>query len=251
MIRLILISAAVATPAVADEASRQAFVEANILATFYHELGHGLIDILDLPVLGREEDAADTLSTLLIDAIWDEDSAVALTYDTSLAWRLYAAEAEAGGEPLPYWDTHSVDMQRYFNHLCLFYGARPDERDDVARELDLPEDRAEGCAEEFDLASASWGAMLEGLEPGAQPAGLRMTDPVTGPGADLEDVTAYASLIAAEVDDLNKTYSLPVEITVVIETCDEPNAFYDPEPRAITICTEYIADLGRLYDAQE
>ena len=44
--------------AAADE-EREAFVEANLLGIFYHELGHALIDILQLPVFGQEEDAAD------------------------------------------------------------------------------------------------------------------------------------------------------------------------------------------------
>ena len=61
----------------ADEAT-QAHVEANLLGIFYHELGHALIDVLNLPIFGQEEDAADVLSVFLIDALYEEDSAVDL-----------------------------------------------------------------------------------------------------------------------------------------------------------------------------
>ena len=33
------------------------------VSTFFHELGHALIDAWDLPITGREEDAADQLPT--------------------------------------------------------------------------------------------------------------------------------------------------------------------------------------------
>lgn len=216
-----------------------AFVDSNIRATFYHELGHALIDVLQLPVLGREEDAADTLSSLLIDAIWDEDAATAIIYDTANAYLLF--DAETNREDMSYADTHGLDLQRYYNLVCLFYGANPDVRDDIATELELPQDRAEGCAEEFDLAFASWGSLLEGLEPTKETKGLRLVR------ADPND--PVATILAEEITDLNKTYGLPTEITVAVAPCGEANAFYDPQDKSITICTEYAPDLARLWES--
>lgn len=240
MIRAFFLTLLVASPAFAQDEARDDFIAANMLATLYHELAHALIDVVGLPVLGREEDAADALSVLLIDGIWDEETATAFTRHTAEAWQLYAAEAEASGEPLPFWDTHSLDLQRYYNHVCLFYGSEPDKRAGLVDELGLPEDRAEGCAEEYDLTSASWDVMLEDLEVGQNPHGLRMAAP------GIPDY--WASLITQEIADLDKIYSLPEEVSVSVESCDEINAFYDPELRLITICTEYADDLGRLYD---
>lgn len=225
-----------------DEAARS-FVEANVLATFYHELGHGLIDILDLPVLGREEDAADSLSAVLIHAIWQEEAAEEMVYHTAGAFQAYALEAEAEGAEPAYWGQHSLDMQRYYTLICLFYGANPDERAEIATELELPEDRAAACPEEFQLADESWGAMLEDLVPGPEAKGLAMA-----PGK-AED-RLYA-LLAEEVADLNKSYGLPEEIIVVVEPCGEANAFYDPEIRQITMCSEYPEDLARIWKAAQ
>lgn len=242
MIRLALLAAlALPLPAMAqswaeDQATLE-FVDANVLATFYHELGHALIDVLQLPVLGREEDAADTLSTLLIHDLWQEDAAVAMVYHTAGSFLAYASEAE--GYDIAYWDEHSLDMQRYYNMICLFYGANPDEREDLAVELELPADRAERCPDEFSLAYDSWGVMLEGLEPGPKAKGLVMEK---GKPEDM-----LYSLIADEVTALNKTYGLPVEVSVGVEACGQANAFYSPDDKRIIICTEYADDLARLW----
>lgn len=242
MIRLALLAAlALPVPAAAqDWAADQAtleFVDANLLSTFYHELGHALIDVLQLPVLGREEDAADTLSTLLIHDLWQEDAAVGMVYHTAGSFLAYASEAQ--GYDVAYWDEHSLDMQRYYNMICLFYGANPDEREDMAIELELPADRAVRCPDEFQLAYDSWGVMLEGLQPGPEAKGLVMDKG--------DENEAVYSLIANEVTELNKTYGLPAEVTVGVEPCGQANAFYNPEAKRITICTEYAEDLVRLW----
>ena len=37
-----------------------------ILFLLFHEVGHALMDVLDLPILGQEEDAADQLAVLIL-----------------------------------------------------------------------------------------------------------------------------------------------------------------------------------------
>lgn len=228
-----------------DEATAQ-FVTSNVISTFYHEVGHGLIDILQLPVLGKEEDAADTLSAVLTHQIWDEEAATQIVYDTAYAYSAYAAEDESDQADLDlaYADTHALDLQRYYNLVCLYYGANPDLRAAAAAELELPEDRAQGCADEFLLAEASWGAMLDGLAPGEGTKGLRLVgaDPATDP---------VAAILAGEIATLNETYGLPEEILVEIAPCGEANAFYDAETRTITLCSEYAEDLARVYSEAE
>src|SRR3546814_15326340 len=51
------------------------FVLGNTIFTLFHELGHALVDKLEIPVLGREEDAVDALAVLLM--LPDEEDAVA------------------------------------------------------------------------------------------------------------------------------------------------------------------------------
>jgi hypothetical protein len=208
------------------------FITANVISTLYHEFGHALIHLTDAPVLGQEEDAADILSVVLLDAFWEEDAAQSITALTALSFELAAQEDE---DPA-YWDTHALDMQRYYNHVCLFYGADPDARTTLAEDFELPQDRMETCVEEFDLAAASWDTVLSPLE-------------AETPGKSIEfygdTSTDIGSLLESEVADLNEIFILPEPVVVLYEPCGEENAFYDPSINTITICTEYIEFLER------
>ena len=225
MIRAALLSLALTGPCFAGEA--EDFVAANVLSTLYHEFGHALIDITEAPVLGQEEDAADILSVVLLDAFWEEDFAQSVTAYTAMSFELAADEDD---EPA-YWDVHGLDMQRYFNQICLFYGADPDVRAQLAEDFELPEERAETCSEEFDLAADSWAAILEPLESAAAAKSLVYA------GDRSSDIGV---LLAEEVESINQTYALPRRLSVIMTSCGEENAFYDPSTTQITICTEYV-----------
>ena len=61
---------------------------------------------------------------------------------------------------------HGPEVQRYYNLVCIFYGANPDLREELAQELGLPEERAISCAGEYELAIDSWGGVLQDMEGG-------------------------------------------------------------------------------------
>ncbi len=207
------------------------YVEGNILGTLYHELGHALIDVLEPVVLGQEEDAADVLAVVLAHDLWEEEDARRVASATALSFWLSSEE----GYETAYWDVHGPDEQRYYNTVCLFYGADPDARADFAQEFELPEDRAAYCADEFALANESWGAYLDDIALGETEAPAKSLSFVNA-GGDEE----IAALLMDEVTDLNALYRLPTPVAVRLEACDEANAFYDPETRVISICTEYV-----------
>lgn len=217
-----------------DEAT-QRFVESNLLGIFYHEFGHALIDILELPIFGQEEDAADVLSVFLISEFFEEETAVQLAYDTAFG---FLGEAEQVDE-ISYWGVHGPDLQRYYNLVCLFYGANPEERDDVAEELGLPEERAEYCPEEYDQAAHSWGGALDQItsEDGGNSMRLGRVE------TDTDGAVVTANVITEEIDALNQEFDLPYRLTIHIEACDEANAFYDPADQSVTMCMEFADSL--------
>lgn len=207
------------------------YVRDVMLAIFYHEMGHALIDVMQLPVLGLEEDAADVLSVVMIDRLWDAESSEAKVAAAATFWGTSAVQsAEAGYDPA-FWGVHSPDERRYYTYLCLYYGGAPEEREAMAVEFGLPEDRAVSCPDEFDLAASSWGVYLDELE-------------AAGPGDSLvwqggpEPADFVEAAIKEEVDYLNSVWTLPEPVGVQVGPCDEANAFYDPEAKMITMCTE-------------
>jgi len=216
----------------------QDFVEANLLSIFYHELGHALIDILQLPVFGQEEDAADVASVLMLHNFYDEEAAQSLVYDTAFGFLGEAAQIQ---EPA-WWDTHGPDLQRYYNLVCLFYGANPDARDDLAEDLDLPIERAETCEEEFALAADSWEPIFDQLAQNA-PANTILDATVSG---DSDAAIFTENVIQIEIDALNQDFALPSPLKVTIEPCIEANAFYDLGTQEIIMCTELADHLTTL-----
>lgn len=220
--------------AVSGQSREDEFVESNVLAITYHEMGHALIDILNLPVFGQEEDAADVLSVLLIQDLYDEEVAVAIIYDAAFGFLGEAQEYE----PV-LWGVHGPDLQRYYTMICLFYGANPDAREDLAVELGLPEERVETCPEEYELANDSWGPVLDEIS----------TDqPDTSMVLEGADDSLLGRLMVDEVAALNGDFSMPEQLTFRLEPCGEPNGFYDPYNRTITICTELDGYLRGLAD---
>ena len=230
----VLFASVVATNAQDDSSG---FVEANILGIFYHELGHAVIDVEGVPIFGQEEDAADVFSILLIDAFFEPDAAEAMAYDAALGFWAEAEAARTEGYETAWWDVHGPDEQRFFNTVCLFYGADPESRRAFASDLDLPEDRADTCAEEFDIANASWGTVIDAIS----------TD--TGGNSlvfESDDDGLTAQILKTEVDALNADFALSAPVTIRIESCGEANAFYDPGSREIVFCSEFEDHLRAL-----
>lgn len=231
-------SVLVAAPAAADDISAEdAFIDANLLAIFYHELGHAVIDVMNVPIFGQEEDAADVMSVLLIDWLFDEETAQSLAYDSAFGYINDPDQSEA----VAYWDLHGPDEQRFYNHVCLFYGANPNERAALAEDLGLPQERAETCPEEYDLAAESWGSVFDAMDKSASDWDMKLLD---GAGA---HVSRIESVLAAEIEALNAEFAFPEEITVQVMSCGEANAYYDPNDISITMCSEFADHLLEVF----
>ncbi|MFF9344511.1 MULTISPECIES: DUF4344 domain-containing metallopeptidase [unclassified Streptomyces] len=149
-------------------AERSAAVDADVVGlsngVLLHELGHALVDLYDLPVTGREEDAVDQLAVLLLASGDERHTEYAIS--TINAWGALW-EASEGGDPgvAGYSDVHSTDGQRFFNWACWLYGSDPGRfADAVDAEGNpdgvLPRDRAALCPAEFRRVDSAWRALL-------------------------------------------------------------------------------------------
>jgi hypothetical protein len=124
------------------------------LHTLVHEVGHVLYSQYDLPLLAREEDAADALASVLLLEYAENGAAVVLN-----AANMFGLESEdpAVLEESDFWSEHSLDIQRYYTTLCHVYGSDPAAHADlVDAEIGLSPERAEACEYEYERIRKGW-----------------------------------------------------------------------------------------------
>jgi len=111
-----------------------------------HEFAHALIANYDLPVLGKEEDAADSISTVLL-----LKAPQGAYYDAAAAgfWADFSSRQEPPAL-VEYADAHSLDLQRAFSVLCWVAGSSEEAYEEVAELEALPPERLETCPGEYE-----------------------------------------------------------------------------------------------------
>jgi hypothetical protein len=117
------------------------------LEVFLHEVGHAVFDYLSVPVLGREEDAADQFAAYVL-LQFAEGDARRLIYGVAYSYNIDASQPSTKKHPFA--DEHGLPAQRFYNVLCMAYGADSKLFADLVDKKYLPGERAEGCADEYD-----------------------------------------------------------------------------------------------------
>src|SRR5262245_38924295 len=115
---------------------------------FAHEMGHAAFDIFSLPVFGNEEDAADQFATYIM-LQFGKDDARRLITGAAFAYERYVQNPEVSAPLAAFSDIHAPPAQRYFNMLCLAYGANEELFADVVARGNLPKARAANCKREY------------------------------------------------------------------------------------------------------
>jgi hypothetical protein len=142
--------------------------------TSLHEFAHALFDMLNLPVLGREEAAADQVAAYIYLQLGPAESRRLIT-GTAYA---YAAEAMKGEMPSSLEEVaeviraerprsleefsgeHGTPAQRAYNVMCMAYGADRKVFGDFAEKGFLPSERAEFCHEEYEQVQDAFQALV-------------------------------------------------------------------------------------------
>jgi len=123
--------------------------------TFYvfgHEMGHAMFDVLDLPVLGDAENAADHFSAYTM-LQFGKDQAKGLITGAAYSYKNYVQNPYVSAPLAAFSDVHAAPAQRFYNMLCLAYGADPILfAEFVAKDSAdyLPKARARNCKNEYD-----------------------------------------------------------------------------------------------------
>jgi 3'-phosphoadenosine 5'-phosphosulfate sulfotransferase len=130
-------------------------VDGAVNFIMYHEVGHALVDVMDLPVTGREEDAVDQLATYIL--IGSGEKGAQAAFNGVLAVQ---PGENAVFDNSDFADEHSLGPQRLFNIACWVYGSDPQKYSRIVTGGMLPRERAVRCPGEYQRMSKAWERLL-------------------------------------------------------------------------------------------
>ena len=138
------------TKEVKDAVTMKEAVCGQLFFAVAHELGHAMFDIFDVPVFGRQEDAADEFATYIMLQFGGEQ-ALQLIDGAAFGYHAFIGDLKDKPEvtlPLAAFSSdHGAPQERYFNLICIAYGY--DDRL-FAGEMDkIPAGRAKNCKSEY------------------------------------------------------------------------------------------------------
>ena len=110
------------------------------------EMGHAVFDLFNVPIFGREEDAADQMAGFLMLQFGQD---VALRTISGTAYTYQQQAKQSNWSRTTFADEHETDEQRFYNYLCLAYGAQPATFQRFVDSNILPAKRAANCGREY------------------------------------------------------------------------------------------------------
>jgi hypothetical protein len=231
-----------------ERRDRIEFVAGNVLFAMVHEVGHALVQEMGLPVLGREEDAADQFATITGLNMGDAFSTRVLIA-SARGWFLSDRRNGQENIQMQFYDEHGLDRQRAYNIVCLMVGSNPERFDALAEMTQLPPERRDTCQGDYSNATWSW---AKALEPHLRKEGQPKT-PISVSYQDSEEYELFArgfknlQILEELANHLSERYVWRRPIGLEMTTCNEPAARWDLSLQKIVVCYELAADFAQLY----
>jgi hypothetical protein len=132
-------------------------IEEATVFTMLHELGHALVDQLQIPITGKEENAVDEFAMMmLLDA--NNTSAIDLALEGVFQFYYDAIDETS----VDYSDQHAPSMERYFDLLSIYCGAGHDSTNYYVGQEDwqLSQARSEQSVAEYEKKRLAWDTLL-------------------------------------------------------------------------------------------
>jgi hypothetical protein len=103
-----------------------------------------LFDMLDVPVWGNAEEAANRLAGYLMTQFGDQ-----VAWKTLMGSAWYLAQTTSGGVGTDFYYVRDPGAHRFYGILCMAYASDPKRFGFLVRNLDIPSTRVEKCTEDF------------------------------------------------------------------------------------------------------
>jgi len=124
-------------------------VVGEVFYVFAHEMGHATFDLFKVPMFGDVENAADHFAGYIM-LQFGRDQARGLITGAAYTYNNYVQNPEVLAPLRAFSDIHGAPAQRFYNLLCLAYGADPTLFGDLVAKGYLPKDRSKNCKREYD-----------------------------------------------------------------------------------------------------
>ena len=224
------------------------FVTGNVLFVLGHETAHALISEFGIPVLGREEDAADALATI-VSIKMASSFADRVVINAARGWFLADQRDRKEGMPATFYDEHGMDLQRAYNIVCLLVGGQPEKFADLATEVKLPEERQGTCQGDFSNASWSWEQVLKPhmRKPGDPKTQIAVNYADPGEYATLAELGRKLQILEAVAEWLSEDFTWKRPITLEMQQCGQPGARWELDTKKLIVCYEIIREFVQLH----
>jgi Putative metallopeptidase len=230
---------------------RVEFVTGNTFFILLHELGHVHISEMNLPVLGREEDEADTFAAITMLKIGTSLSQRVLA-EASQGWFLSERRDEQTGAKPLYYDEHNLSPQRAYQIVCLMVGSDPAKFKNVADNAKMPASRQQTCKRDYAKALRSWDMALK---PYIRAPDQPKTEINVIYGGAQGNFEVFAQsfravrILETVAERSASRYLWPAPFTMEMLSCSGPNASWDDETRTLKVCYQLAFDFAELYRA--
>ena len=204
--------------------------------------------MFEIPVIGREEDAADALATVV--AIKMANSfADRVVVNAARGWFLADQRDRKQGIPNAFYDEHGLDLQRAYHIVCLLVGGSPDKFTALANEVKLPKERQHTCKFDYSNAEWSWGEVLKPFM--RKPEDPKMKIEVSyAPTTEFETLAALGKklqILESIAEWLSEDFAWKTPISLEMQECGSAGAKWLPPAKKIIVCYELIREFVQLH----
>jgi len=124
-----------------------------------HEFGHAVFDLLDIPSFGNPEDIADQFSAYTMLSL-GKDDARRLIAGAAYSYSSVMGNANVILPTKAFSDVHGLPAQRYYNLLCMAFGADPVMFKVIVEDKYLPKERAVNCSREYNQIGVAFQKLI-------------------------------------------------------------------------------------------
>lgn len=237
-----------AAPLSAEDEIR--FVMANARFVLLHEIGHLLINELQLPVLGREEDAADQLgfsAFFVLPDYRDDPNLSRYLLDIANYWRLESHISQnTPSQRVAVWDSHPLDIQRFYNLACLAYGSDPQNMSWLLKATGLPVERALYCDTEYNQAlnALHWTKTHYRRDKNTTKTPIKVRYEAIPHQLKAETRFIEKVRLSGEIEAIaariSSDFALPRPLTIEARSCGAADAWFNRNVGELTLCYEYL-----------